>query len=101
MSIDGQTSQIYAQGLTPRYHWEEMNKFFGGGTKRHPATDAVSKDLQQADVSVSQYLTTKYGLWIDFRGVADNSLHRTGRPILNANNGITLQITKPQKRPTY
>ena len=25
-----------AQGLTPHYHWEEMNKFLGGGTKRHP-----------------------------------------------------------------
>ena len=93
VTIDGQTSQIYAQGLTPHYHWEEMNKFLGGGTKRHPATGAVCKDLQLADVNVGEYLTTKYGLWIDFRGVADNSLHGTGRPIMNANNGITLQIT--------
>ena len=71
-----------------------MNKLLGGGTKRHPATGAVCKDLQLADVNVGEYLTTKYGLWIDFRSVADNSLHGTGRPIMNANNGITLQIKK-------
>lgn len=95
VAIDGQSSQVYAQGLTPHYHWDEICKLWAGGSKRHSITDRVSTDLNLADVSIGEYLTTKYGLWIDLRGVADNSLHGTGRPIANANNGITLQITKP------
>ncbi len=93
VAIDGQTSQVYAQGLSTYHHWDEINKWLGG-IKRDKHTELLSKDLALADVSIGEYLTDKYALWIDLRGIDDNSLHGTGRPIANANNGITIQITK-------
>ena len=39
-------------------------------------------------------ITNKYALWIDFRMIDENALHRTGRKIENALEGITLQIEK-------
>ena len=38
--------------------------------------------------------SNKYALWLDFRMIDENSLHRTGRRIENASEGITLQIEK-------
>ena len=36
----------------------------------------------------------KYALWLDFRTIDDNRLHRPGRWLENTNEGIRLQITK-------
>lgn len=54
----------------------------------------VTKDLALSDVTVGEYLTTKYGLWLDMRSNDDDSLHGSGRRIENASEGVTLQITK-------
>ena len=45
-------------------------------------------------MSVGEYLTDMYALWIDFRTIDENELHGTGRKIKNASKGITLQIEK-------
>ena len=45
-------------------------------------------------MSVGEYLTNKYALWLDFRTIDENDLHGTGRRIENASEGITLQIEK-------
>ena len=50
--------------------------------------------LQLYDLSVGEYLTDKYALWLDFRMIDESSLHGTGRRIENASEGITLQIEK-------
>ena len=34
----------------------------------------------------------RYVLWLDFRMIDENELHRTGRHTENASEGITLQI---------
>ena len=31
------------------------------------------------DLSVGEYLTDKYALWLDIRTIDENTLHRTGR----------------------
>ena len=46
------------------------------------------------DVNVGEYLIDKYALWLDFRTIDENVLHRTGRKIRNALDGINLQIEK-------
>ena len=38
------------------------------------------------------FLTTKFGLWIDTRSSADNTLHGSGRAV--EKSGILLQIEK-------
>ena len=53
--------------------------------------------MQLHDLSVGEYLTDKYALWLDFRTIAENTLHGTGRRIENTSEGITLQIEKKAK----
>ena len=50
--------------------------------------------MQLHDLSVGEYSTNKYALWLDFRMIDENSLHGTGRRIENALEEITLQIEK-------
>ena len=47
-----------------------------------------------ADVTVREYLTTKYALWLDMRTSDDDTLHGSGRRVENASEGVTIQITK-------
>ena len=60
----------------------------------HPEVAAAAKDLALADVTVGEYLTNKYALWLDMRTNDDDSLHGSGRSIENASEGVTVQITK-------
>ena len=64
------------------------------GSKRHPEVGTVAKDLALADVSLGEFLTSKYSLWLDLRTSDDDRLHGSGRRIANASEGITIQITK-------
>ena len=44
-----------------------------------PTSDAniseIQKQSQLHDLSVGEYLTDKYALWLDFRTIHENSLH--------------------------
>ena len=59
-----------------------------------PQISEVVKDLQLTKVSLGEFLTNKYALWIDLRTSDDDRLHGSGRRLENINDGITLQITK-------
>ena len=92
--IEGIPNQLYSQGLRAYQLWDEARKHFAGGAKRHPEVAAVAKDLALADVSLGQYLTSKYALWLDLRTTDDDQLHGSGRRVENASEGSTIQITK-------
>jgi hypothetical protein len=79
ITIEGKPNQIYASGLLPHQHWDEIVKFFGNPTSY---------------VDHTNYFQAHYGLWLDFRTSDDNSLHGSGRRIENASEGVTLQIEK-------
>ena len=51
-------------------------------------------------LSVGEYLTNKYALWLDFRTTDENPLHGMGKRIENASEGITLQIEKKAESST-
>ena len=55
------------------------------------------RHLQLYDLSLGEYLVNKFALWLDFRTIDENELHRTGRHIENASEGITLQIEKKEE----
>ncbi|GFR75267.1 hypothetical protein ElyMa_002183300 [Elysia marginata] len=82
--IEGVPNQLYSQGLRPWQMWTEARKLYAGGSKRHPLVTQVAKDLALADVSLAEYLTSKYALWLDLRSTDDNQLHGTGRRVENA-----------------
>ena len=96
VTIEGVPNQLYSQGMRAYQQWDEAKKYFAGGpsAKRHPAVAAVAKDLGLADVTVGEYLTTKYALWLDMRTTDDDSLHGSGRRVENASEGVTIQIAK-------
>ena len=83
-------NQLYSQGMRSFEQYDEAHKYFAEG---RPAND-VQAQLQLYDLSLGEYLVNKYALWLDFRTIDENELHRMGRRIENASGGITLQIEK-------
>ena len=82
--------KLYAQGMKSFEQYDEAQKYFAEGRL---ANDAQAQ-LQLYDVSLGEYVVNKYALWLDFRTIDENELHRMGRRIENASEGITLQIEK-------
>ena len=70
--------------------YDEICKYFTEGR----LANEVQAQLQLYDVSLGEYLTDMYALWLDLRTKYENELHGTGRRIENASEGITLQIEK-------
>ena len=94
VTIEGIPNQLYSQGMRAYQQWDEARKFLAAGSKRYPEMAAVAKDLALADVSLTDFLTTKYALWLDLRTSDDDRLHGSGRRVENASEGVTIQITK-------
>ena len=74
--------------------YDEILKYFAEGEQKDNNANEIKKQLQLHNVSLGEYLADKYALWLDFRTIDENNLHRTGRRIENASEGITLQIEK-------
>ena len=96
VTIEGVPNQLYSQGMRAYQQWDEAKKFFAGspGSKHHPEVAMATKDLALADVSLGEFLTNKYALWLDLRTSDDDQLHGSGRRIENASEGVTIQVTK-------
>ena len=89
VTVEGKPNQLYSQGMRSFEQYHEARKYFVEGR--------LANDVQtqlQLYVSLGEYLVNKYTLWLDFRTIDENELHRTGRRIENASEGITLQIEK-------
>ena len=93
-TIEGIPNQLYSQGMRADQIWDEAKKYFAPGSKRYPEIGTVPKDHALADVSLGEFLTSKYSLWLDLRTSDDDRLHGSGRSIGNASEGITIKITK-------
>ena len=96
VTIEGIPNQLFSQGMRAYQMWDEARKLFAPGRKRHPEKAVVAKDLGLADVSLGEFLTSKFALWLDLRTTDDDRLHSSGRRIENASEGegVTIQLTK-------
>ena len=92
--MEGKPNQLYAQEMRSFEQYDEMCKYFTEGKQRDNDANEIQKHLQLYDLSLGEYLTDRYALWLDFRMIDENELHRTGRRIENTSEGITLQIEK-------
>ena len=72
--------------------YDETRKYFMC-TEEKLANEG-QKHLLLYDLSLGEYLTDKYALWLDLRTIDGNELHEMGRQIGNTLMGITLQIEK-------
>ena len=68
---------IKAGGLKARCIYPELSKYFY---------------KENSDVTWEEFLTAKFGLWIDTRSSIDNTLHGSGQAVKKS--GILLQIEK-------
>ena len=95
VTIKGLPNQLYSHGLTTYQQWDEARKFLAAGCKRHPEVAMVAKDLGLADVSIGDYLTSKYALWLDLRSSDDDIIHGNGRRV---DSGDTVKIKIEKKK---
>ena len=93
--VEGKPNQLYAKGMRSFEQYDEICKYLAEGK----LADEVQAQLQLYDASLGEYLVNKYALWLDFRMIDENELHRMGRRIENASEGITLQIEKKAESP--
>ena len=77
VTINGMPHQLFAAGLQARDIYPEIKKYF---SRKH------------SNVTWEEFLTTKFGLWIDTRSSTNNTLHGSGRAA--GKSGILLQIEK-------
>ena len=68
---------LFVAGLKARDIYPELKKYFYS---------------EHSNVTWEEFLTTKFGLWIDTRLSPDNNLHGSGRVV--EKRGILLQIEK-------
>ena len=92
ITLDGNPNQLYSSGMLKHQQWDEIRKHFADG--RHRTVNTVSKELELSDMTLADYLTTKYGLWLDMRTTDDDSLHGSGRKLEGASQSIVIQIEK-------
>ena len=92
--MEGKPNQLYTQGMRSFEQYDETRKYFTKGKQKDNDANEVQKHLQLHSLSIGEYLTDHYALWLDFRMIYENDLHGTGRRIENASEGITLQIEK-------
>ena len=95
--VEGKPNQLYAQGMRLFEQYDEICKYFTEGVQRDSNGNDVQAQLQLYDVSLGEYLVNKYALWLDFRMIEENALHRMDRRIENASEGITFQIEKKEE----
>ena len=76
MAINGDPHQLFKGGLGARDIYPELKKYF---YKEH------------SNVTWEEFLTAKFGLWIDTRTSIDNTLHGGSRRV---EKGMLLQIQK-------
>ena len=69
--------QLFAAGLQARDIYTGLKKYFY---------------KENSDVTWEEFLTAKFGLWIDTRSSTDNTLHGSGRTV--EISGILVQIEK-------
>ena len=77
VTINGMPHQLFAAGLQAREIYPEIKKYFR---------------REHSSVTWEEFLTAKFGLWIDTRLSTDNTLHGSGRAV--EKSGILLQIEK-------
>ena len=92
--VEGKPNQLCTQGMRSFEQYDENCKYFTEGKQTDNDANEIQKHLQLYDLSLGEYLTDRYALWLDFRTIDENELHGTGRRIENASEGITLQIEK-------
>jgi len=83
VTVEGIPNQLYAQGMLPYQHWDEIVKGFA---------------CKDSSTDMPTHYQNRYCLWLDFRSSDDQKLHGSSRRVENASEGVTLQLDKTAER---
>ena len=74
--VEGKPNQLYTQGMRSFEQYDKIFKYFTGGKQRDNNANEIQKHLQLYDLSLGEYLVKKFALWLDFRMIDENKLHK-------------------------
>ena len=83
VTINGSPNMLYNNGIKGKDMWEEAKRFFG---KEKNKTEHMN--------FTKFYTDDKFGLVIDMRSMADQSMHDCGTRIVNSTDGVQLEIER-------
>ena len=92
VTLDGNPNQPYGSGMLPHQNYEEISKYFADG--RHRTVPHAIKEAKLSDVTIEDYLTSKYVLWLDFRSTDDSELHGSGKSLEGVSQSVQIEIEK-------
>ena len=70
----------------------KLKKHFAAG--RHRLAPHAIKEAELADVDLPEFLTEKFGLWLDMRSTDDPQLHESGRRLEGSSQSVQIEIEK-------
>ena len=83
VTVNGVPSRVYNEGISGKDMWNEITRHFKPHSGGLP------------NMTLEKYLTAnKFGLWIDLRSMADTTMHGNGQRLVNAQDGVQLEIDR-------
>ena len=83
VTVNGSPNRVYNEGITGIDMWREASRFFD------------PKRGGSSNMNLTKYLTgNNFGLFIDFRSMADTTMHGNGQRLVNTQDGIQLTIER-------
>ena len=70
--VEGKPNQLYTQRMRSFEQYDEICKYFTEVKQRDNNANEIQKHLQLYDLSLGEYLTDRYALWLDFRTIDEN-----------------------------
>ena len=81
VTVNGVPNRVYNEGISGSDMWQELTRHF--------------KPQERPNMTLTKYLTdNKFGLWIDLRSMADTTMHGSGQRLVNAQDGVQLEIER-------
>ena len=81
VTVEGNSNELYSEGLEKRNMYDEAKRFFGNG-------------LGMSFVSLEKFYNNKFACVLDFRTVDDEKVSGSGRDLIGTQAGILLEIKK-------
>ena len=63
--VECKPNQLYTQGMRSSEQFDKICKYFTEGKQKDDNANEIQKHLQLHNVSVGEYLTDQYALWLD------------------------------------
>ena len=83
VTVKGFPNRVYNEGTTGIDMWREASRFFEPKRSGSP------------NMNLTKYLAkNKFGLFIDFRSMADTTMHGNGQRLVNTQDGIQLTLER-------